>query len=151
MKLSWRRSASYRKQSIDLLWKSVDWFRYDRDLCHERVKILMLMLMIKNSWSSYPGPHFLSFGLNTEIYEVSLRIQSECGKRRTRITPKFSISCRLFNNSLQAPWSHLLWTCYRMFRINAWEVPPEEFCFNRVWSQQPVNYCTNVSRILLSF
>ena len=36
---------------------------------------------------SYSGPHFPAFGLNTERYEVSLRIQSECGKRRTRITP----------------------------------------------------------------
>ena len=28
----------YRNQSIDLLSKSVDWFLYDRDLRHERVK-----------------------------------------------------------------------------------------------------------------
>ena len=31
--LSWRRSLSYRNH---LLCKSVDWFLYDRDLCHER-------------------------------------------------------------------------------------------------------------------
>ena len=36
--LSWWRSPSYRNQSIDLLWKSVDWFLYDRILRHERVK-----------------------------------------------------------------------------------------------------------------
>ena len=30
------------------------------------------------------GPYFPAFGLNTERYEVSLRIQSECGKIRTR-------------------------------------------------------------------
>ena len=36
---------------------------------------------------SYSGPHFPAFGLNTERYKVSLRIQSECGKIRTRITP----------------------------------------------------------------
>ena len=29
---------------------------------------------------SYCGPYFLAFGLNTERYGVSLRIQSECGK-----------------------------------------------------------------------
>ena len=28
-----------------------------------------------------------AFGLNTERYEASLRIQSECGKMLTRITP----------------------------------------------------------------
>ena len=35
---------------------------------------------------SYSGPHFPTFGLNTERYSVSLRVQSECGKMRTRIT-----------------------------------------------------------------
>ena len=32
-------------------------------------------------------PYFLAFGLNTEGYSVSLRIQSKCGKMRTRIHP----------------------------------------------------------------
>ena len=37
--LSRRRSLSYKKnQSINLLWKSMDWFLYDVDLRHERVK-----------------------------------------------------------------------------------------------------------------
>ena len=36
--LSWRESLSYRNQSIDLFYKSMDWFLYDRDLRHERVK-----------------------------------------------------------------------------------------------------------------
>ena len=36
---------------------------------------------------SYSGPHFSSFGLNTERFSVSLRIQSDCEKMRTRITP----------------------------------------------------------------
>ena len=36
---------------------------------------------------SRSGPHFPTFGLNTERYAISLRIQSECGKIRTRITP----------------------------------------------------------------
>ena len=36
--LPWRRSLSYRNQSIDLHSKSMDWFRYDKDLRHERVK-----------------------------------------------------------------------------------------------------------------
>ena len=35
---------------------------------------------------SYSGPPFPAFGLNTERYAVSLRIQSEFGKMRTRIT-----------------------------------------------------------------
>ena len=36
--LLWRRSLSYRNQFIDLLWKSIDWFLYDRDPRHERIK-----------------------------------------------------------------------------------------------------------------
>ena len=37
---------------------------------------------------SFSGSHYYpAFGLNTERYGVSLRIQSECGKMRTRITP----------------------------------------------------------------
>ena len=36
---------------------------------------------------SYSGPYFPAFGVNTERYFVSLRIQSECGIMRTRITP----------------------------------------------------------------
>ena len=32
------QSLSYRNQFIDLLFKSMDWFLYDRDLRHERVK-----------------------------------------------------------------------------------------------------------------
>ena len=35
--LSWWRSLSYRNQSTDLQSKSMDWFLYDRDICHERV------------------------------------------------------------------------------------------------------------------
>ena len=36
---------------------------------------------------NFSGPHFSAFGLNTDIYSVNLRIQSECGKMRTRKTP----------------------------------------------------------------
>ena len=37
---SWQRSLSNRSQSVDLLCKSMDWFLYDIDLCHEEIKIL---------------------------------------------------------------------------------------------------------------
>ena len=36
---------------------------------------------------NHSGTHFPAFGLNTDRYEASLRIQSECGKMLTRITP----------------------------------------------------------------
>ena len=40
--LSWRRFLSYRNQFSELLCKSMDWFLYDGDLCHEKVKIITL-------------------------------------------------------------------------------------------------------------
>ena len=40
---------------------------------------------------SFPGPYFPAFGLNTERYEVSLRILSECRKMLTRKTPNTEI------------------------------------------------------------
>ena len=41
---------------------------------------------IVHIWS-FSGPYFPVLGLNSEIYSVSLRIQSECAKIRTRKTP----------------------------------------------------------------
>ena len=38
LKLSWRRPLSYRNLSIDLLYKSMDWFLYGNGLRHEWVK-----------------------------------------------------------------------------------------------------------------
>ena len=47
--LSWRRSLSYRNQSIDLQSKSMDWFLYDNGLRYERVnseKIDFLLFLL---------------------------------------------------------------------------------------------------------
>ena len=38
LKLSWRRSVPFRNQPINLLYESMDWFLYDRDLRHESIK-----------------------------------------------------------------------------------------------------------------
>ena len=45
---------------------------------------------------SYSGPHFPVFGLYTERYSISLRIQSKCGQMRTRITPNKDTSSSNF-------------------------------------------------------
>ena len=42
---------------------------------------------------NYSGPHFPTFGLNTERYAVFLRIQSECRKMKTRISPNTNTFC----------------------------------------------------------
>ena len=55
----------------------------------------LFFLLIKNELycmksvriQSYSGPYFPAFELTTVRYSVSLRIQSECGKIQTRITP----------------------------------------------------------------
>ena len=39
---------------------------------------------------------FSAFGLNTDRYGVSLRIQSECGKMRTKITPNMGTFYAVF-------------------------------------------------------
>ena len=73
---------------------------------------------------SFSGPYFPAFGLNTERYGVSLRIQSECGKIRTRKTPRkirtsktpntdtfhavFVLNFLYFYSNLQ-PFSHCWW------------------------------------------
>ena len=44
--LSWRRSLSYRNQSIDLRSKSMDWFLYDDGLRHERFKLILFEITI---------------------------------------------------------------------------------------------------------
>ena len=51
-----------------------------------------------------PGPYFYAFGLNTVRYFVSLHIQFECGKIRTRKIPN--------TDTFYAVWGHvylLLW------------------------------------------
>ena len=55
---------------------------------YRKIKTRNLENCFKNVriWS-YPVPHFPAFGLNMERYSVSLRMQSECRKIRTGITP----------------------------------------------------------------
>ena len=59
-------------------WKFICWHGYMR--CAKSVRV-----------RNYSGPHFSAFGLNAERYSVCLRIQFECGKMRTTITPNTDI------------------------------------------------------------
>ena len=52
-----------------------------------KIKVLILQCVKSVRIWSNSGAHFTTFGLNTERYSVSLRIQPECGKIRIRITP----------------------------------------------------------------
>ena len=46
---SWRRPLSYRKQSIDFLPQSMDWFLYDNGLRHERFKLKLLIFPVSEN------------------------------------------------------------------------------------------------------
>ena len=57
-------------------------------LCLETTSLAVHVHCVKNvRIRRYSGPHFPTFGMNTERYGVTLRIHSKCGKMRTRITP----------------------------------------------------------------
>ena len=57
--LSWRRSLSYRNQSIDLLCKSMDWFLYDNDLRHKIVKLASSKAVSRWHWKNNKHRHGL--------------------------------------------------------------------------------------------
>ena len=67
---------------------------------------MFLIIITPTAWTVskyrvFSGPYFPAFGLNTERYSVSLRIQSECGKIRTRKNSVFG------HFSRSAPYSNL--------------------------------------------
>ena len=57
---SWS-SLSYRNLSNDLLCQSSDWFLYDRDLRHERVKGFSLSGLLKTSQIDQGKAHYSKF------------------------------------------------------------------------------------------
>ena len=50
---------------------------------------------------SYSGPYFPAFGLNTERYRISLCMQSEYGKIRTRLTLNTNVFHAVNGNMIQ--------------------------------------------------
>ena len=83
---------------------------------------------------SYSGPHFPAFGLNTERYGVSLRIQSECAKMQTRIT----LNTDTFR-AVQCLWLRRLnsfrqWKVISLFFINKTFREHFKFHSNQVFS-----------------
>ena len=61
----------------DFAWSNRWWF------CLMEIRHCVKSVRIR----SYDGPYSPSFGLSTEIYGVSLNIQTKCRKTQTRITP----------------------------------------------------------------
>ena len=54
----------------------------------------------------FSGPYFPAFGLNTEIYSVNLRIESEYRKMQTR---KNSVFGHFSRSVILQVWIHLIW------------------------------------------
>ena len=77
-------SLSYRNQSIDLQSKSVDWFLYDRDLRHERVKAKVFSRLICIKRELDVIVIFLQSNATVSLNGISL----ENSKRNQRIIRK---------------------------------------------------------------
>ena len=101
------------------------------------------MSVIYTAWKMskygvFSGTYFLAFGLNTERYSVSLRIQSECGKIRTRKNSVF----RHFSRSViyQDPRS------MRKFLLTNPKLFPKECQSINVtfWKNQIIKNCHNI-------
>ena len=65
-------------QSIGFLWPYLGKYR------SEKPRVLAYTTWKVSKYGVISGPYFPVFGLNTEIYEVNLRIQSEYRNIRTR-------------------------------------------------------------------
>ena len=65
-----------------------------------------------SKYGVFSGPYFPVFALNMERYEVSLRIQSECGKIRTR------------KNSVSGHFSR------SVYRKAFYRIPRDDYCCN---------------------
>ena len=79
---------------------------------------MVASLRKKCPYSSYSSPYFPALRLNTEKYGVSLRIQSKCGKIRTRINPNidsfYAVVFRTASNICNRPFMRkLLPACNR--------------------------------------
>ena len=58
---------------------------------------------------NFSAPYFAAFGLNTERYSLSLRIQSECGKILTRKNLNTDV---FYASGSQNPVKHLKWSFF---------------------------------------
>ena len=97
---------------LDQLFTSIFVIIYIHNIFHKKMTLIIVIRNDKNdnddddftAWKAckygvFSGPYFPVCGLNTEIYGVNLRVQSEHRKRQTRknsVFGHFSRSIRLF-------------------------------------------------------
>ena len=83
---SWLRYLSYRNQPIDLQGKSMDWFLYDRDVHHARIKSIWYArsyFAVADDWQSFLPQQTISTCLQIASYDLS-------GYYRELISPKLT-------------------------------------------------------------
>ena len=68
--LSWRRSLSYRNQTIDLLNKSMGWFLYDRNLLMKELTHFPSMLRFCLPWKQRFSDVFRGYKNETLMWNV---------------------------------------------------------------------------------
>ena len=112
--LSCRRSLSYRNQSIGLLCKSMDWFLYDMDLRHERVKA---WVQTKCGWiyGSFAQIIKRSSHRRCSVTEVVLKIFYKFHRK----TPVF-FRVSFFSNFIKKRLQH---SCFPVKFVNSLRTP----------------------------
>ena len=117
---SWRRSLSYRNQSIDLQSKSMDWFLYDRDLRHEKVNkghkhdvmwfpwnhLTVSLNSFSEAWKQSPGVFCKKTGALTNFAILT-------GKYLC-----WSLYLKRHSNTGVFLW--ILWTFLRLYILGPW-------------------------------
>ena len=93
--MSWIR----RKISFSMMKSIIMCIRGSRSIKHEQENTARKV----SKYRVFSGPYFPAFGLNTEIYGVNLRIQSECGKIRTRKNSVFGHFFHSEHNAEESP------------------------------------------------
>ena len=112
MSVSGGRKWYFLENSPSVLneWSQVIWFDW---YCVKGVCI-----------RSSSGPYFPAFGLNTERF-VSLRIQSECGKIRTRINPNTDTFYAVWEPSKSGIMTASNNHCHSQLSFNCWKPTAE--------------------------
>ena len=129
---------SYRKQSINLLCKPMDWFLYDRDLRHERVKHFLNTFLVVgrvfHHWL-YLYNHGISFAKAFNYYHKKNN-SFKNDWRRCWIRPCIScISCQ--ENTFKISKFVLACVSFIIYYMIVWG-----YCFFVMW-QNKINKATN--------
>ena len=104
-----------------------------------------ITLRQKCPYSELFWSNFFGFGMNTERYGVSLRIQPECGKMRTRVTPNTDTLRSVFFPSLHVI-TFMYWTFsfyfFTLFINNWWHL-----LIPFVYSVKYVQFCSEIELV----